>query len=121
MKIGFFVGSVVIFMSGAFLGGSYGYHLMDEKCGSLVESSAIDNLRHYFEFHDRLYILVENGSTEEVKGALAKRMKFEFHEVKNCVENSCNEFWKEKVNHEWVAKHRSNKAINSQPSAAGTP
>jgi hypothetical protein len=78
---------IITFVLGFFIGGGYGWHLMDEFCGELVTSIAPSNDSFYLKKHLLAIDALNEENHEKAKEIIIKIAKFEAESISKCINN----------------------------------
>jgi hypothetical protein len=79
--------SVVVLATGFFIGGNYGWHLMDEKCGLLVLPGLPSYSSNELKKHIAILDALSSGDTQTAKAITVKLSRSEATIVGECRNN----------------------------------
>ncbi|GAA6145438.1 hypothetical protein [Thalassolituus maritimus] len=88
---------IVAVIASFILGGSYGYHLADDRIGKFIQSNAIDNALFHYKKSSEIILAVEQGNDALAIQKLESLKKSEAVLFQSCLIDNCSEDLRKKI------------------------
>jgi hypothetical protein len=87
----------VLIIASFVIGGSYGYHLADERIGKFIQANAIDSALFYYEISSEIILAIEQGNNTLAIQKLESLKGAETVLFQSCLNYDCPEEIRQKI------------------------